>query len=217
MYDRPDLMHHIPASDHPRGDRLPERANRSRRAGGDDFRHLGARCRTQRMKPSRWPMQEIVSQLASAKAGVPSIVFTKNGGQWLEKIADIGSDAVGLDWTTDIGDARRRVGARGAARQFRPRRCLPTRPPSKPKAHPWPPTATAATCVQPGAREFPVHPAGTRRGVGGGGASSVAAVSRRLRTTLTHCLAGVWARQAMSRHPVARQRQQRHARHAAPY
>ena len=29
---------------------------------------------------------------------------------WLEKIAAIGCDGVGLDWTIDIGEARRRVG-----------------------------------------------------------------------------------------------------------
>jgi uroporphyrinogen decarboxylase len=43
---------------------------------------------------------------------VPVIVFTKGGGQWLETIADCGADAVGLDWTTDIGEARARVGDR---------------------------------------------------------------------------------------------------------
>jgi uroporphyrinogen decarboxylase len=37
-------------------------------------------------------------------------VFTKGGGLWLEAIAEIGCDAVGLDWTIDIGEARRRVG-----------------------------------------------------------------------------------------------------------
>jgi hypothetical protein len=41
---------------------------------------------------------------------VPSIVFTKGGGLWLESIAAIGSDAVGLDWTMDIGRARALVG-----------------------------------------------------------------------------------------------------------
>ena len=41
---------------------------------------------------------------------VPSIVFTKNGGQWLEAIAASGCNATGLDWTIEIGDARRRVG-----------------------------------------------------------------------------------------------------------
>ena len=45
---------------------------------------------------------------------VPSIVFTKGGGNWLESIADIGCDAVGLDWTIDIGAARSRVGAKVA-------------------------------------------------------------------------------------------------------
>ena len=45
---------------------------------------------------------------------VPVIVFTKGGGQWLEAIADTGCDAVGLDWTTELGEARRRVGARVA-------------------------------------------------------------------------------------------------------
>ena len=43
---------------------------------------------------------------------VPVIVFTKGGGQWLETIADCGADAVGLDWTTEIGEARARVGDR---------------------------------------------------------------------------------------------------------
>jgi uroporphyrinogen decarboxylase len=37
-------------------------------------------------------------------------VFTKGGGLWLESIADSGCDAIGLDWTVDIADARRRVG-----------------------------------------------------------------------------------------------------------
>ena len=42
---------------------------------------------------------------------VPSIVFTKGGGGWLDAIATIGCDAVGLDWTVDIGAARARIGA----------------------------------------------------------------------------------------------------------
>ena len=45
---------------------------------------------------------------------VPNIVFTKGGGLWLESIADSGCDAVGVDWTIDIGEARRRVGERVA-------------------------------------------------------------------------------------------------------
>jgi len=41
---------------------------------------------------------------------VPRIAFTKGGGLWLESLAGAGYDALGLDWTVDIGDARRRVG-----------------------------------------------------------------------------------------------------------
>jgi len=41
---------------------------------------------------------------------VPVIVFTKGGGLWLESIAACGADALGLDWTIDIGKARARVG-----------------------------------------------------------------------------------------------------------
>jgi uroporphyrinogen decarboxylase len=37
---------------------------------------------------------------------VPNIVFTKGGGPWLGKIAAIGCDALGVDWTTDLSMAR---------------------------------------------------------------------------------------------------------------
>ncbi|MEM8659702.1 MAG: uroporphyrinogen decarboxylase [Pseudomonadota bacterium] len=57
-------------------------------------------------------MQRVVEQLPSESEGrrVPVIVFTKGGGQWLEAIAGCGAQAVGIDWTTDIGQARQRVG-----------------------------------------------------------------------------------------------------------
>lgn len=57
-------------------------------------------------------MQKIVNGLIREHEGreVPVILFTKNGGQWLEAIADTGTTALGLDWTTDIGSARKRVG-----------------------------------------------------------------------------------------------------------
>ena len=45
---------------------------------------------------------------------VPVILFTKGGGLWLESMADTGADALGLDWTVDIGAARQRVGERVA-------------------------------------------------------------------------------------------------------
>jgi len=45
---------------------------------------------------------------------VPSIVFTKGGGLWLEDIAACGCDAVGVDWTVDLRAARARIGGRCA-------------------------------------------------------------------------------------------------------
>ncbi|MDE2611797.1 MAG: uroporphyrinogen decarboxylase [Burkholderiales bacterium] len=45
---------------------------------------------------------------------VPSIVFTKGGAPWLEQIAACGADVVGLDWSVDLGAARRRVDDRVA-------------------------------------------------------------------------------------------------------
>ena len=45
---------------------------------------------------------------------VPSIVFTKAGGQWLDAIAASGCDCVGLDWTMDIAEAKRKVGLKVA-------------------------------------------------------------------------------------------------------
>jgi uroporphyrinogen decarboxylase len=57
-------------------------------------------------------MHKIVQGLIKEKDGVkiPNIVFTKGGGLWIESIANIGCDAVGLDWTMDIGIARQKVG-----------------------------------------------------------------------------------------------------------
>jgi uroporphyrinogen decarboxylase len=61
-------------------------------------------------------MKKIVTALIKENEGrkVPVILFTKNGGQWLEQIADSGCHAVGLDWTIDIGEARKRIGDRTA-------------------------------------------------------------------------------------------------------
>jgi uroporphyrinogen decarboxylase len=61
-------------------------------------------------------MERIVHGLTREHEGrrVPVILFTKNGGQWLEAMAASGCDALGIDWTTDLGDARARVGSRVA-------------------------------------------------------------------------------------------------------
>ncbi len=61
-------------------------------------------------------MERIVSGLLreSESRRVPAVLFTKGGGAWLESMADTGCDGLGVDWTTNLGDARRRVGDRVA-------------------------------------------------------------------------------------------------------
>ncbi|WP_406664642.1 uroporphyrinogen decarboxylase [Gallaecimonas sp. GXIMD1310] len=57
-------------------------------------------------------MHKIVDGLIREHDGrqVPVVLFTKGGGLWLEDIAATGCDGVGLDWTVDMADARRRIG-----------------------------------------------------------------------------------------------------------
>ena len=47
-------------------------------------------------------LARIVAGVAD-KGRVPVIVFTKGGGLWLERLADTGAAAVGVDWTVDLG------------------------------------------------------------------------------------------------------------------
>lgn len=59
-------------------------------------------------------MKQIIRELIPSREGrvVPVILFTKGGGQWIDRIADSGCHAAGLDWTTNIGAARKQVGHR---------------------------------------------------------------------------------------------------------
>ena len=61
-------------------------------------------------------MQKIVDGVTRENDGrkVPVILFTKGGAQWLEPMAETGCDALGLDWTINIAEARQRVGAKVA-------------------------------------------------------------------------------------------------------
>jgi len=61
-------------------------------------------------------MQRIVAGLTREAEGrrVPVILFTKGGGQWLGAMAETGCDALGVDWTLDLADARRLVADRVA-------------------------------------------------------------------------------------------------------
>jgi len=61
-------------------------------------------------------MKAIVSRLIREREGrqVPVILFTKGGGNWLESMADSGANALGLDWSVNLGVARDRVGTKVA-------------------------------------------------------------------------------------------------------
>lgn len=61
-------------------------------------------------------MQKVVAKLQREKDGarIPVIAFTKGGGLWLDEMAEIGADALGLDWTVNLGRARALVGDRVA-------------------------------------------------------------------------------------------------------
>ena len=61
-------------------------------------------------------MRRIVERLPREldSRAVPVVLFTKGGGGWIESMARSGCDALGLDWTVDLGNARMRVGAQVA-------------------------------------------------------------------------------------------------------
>ncbi|MCW5299556.1 uroporphyrinogen decarboxylase [Herbaspirillum lusitanum] len=113
LYDRPDLMHHILRTN---AAAVAAYLNAQIDAGAQAVMIFdtwgGALADGVYQAFSLHYMREVMRQLKRDKDGVkiPAIVFTKGGGLWLEQIADIGADAVGLDWTVNLADARRRVG-----------------------------------------------------------------------------------------------------------
>lgn len=59
-------------------------------------------------------MDFIVKQLKALHPTIPITLFTKGGGQWLPLLANTGCDALSLDWTCDLSQARVQVGAQVA-------------------------------------------------------------------------------------------------------
>ena len=59
-------------------------------------------------------MERILEHLAASVPDTPVVLFTKGGGKWLENMAETGCQAIGIDWTVNIGEARKRVGERVA-------------------------------------------------------------------------------------------------------
>lgn len=61
-------------------------------------------------------MSKIVDGLQRKKDGqqIPVTLFTKGGGKWLDLMAETGCDCLGVDWTTDLSEARQRVDGKTA-------------------------------------------------------------------------------------------------------
>lgn len=112
-YERPDLLHHILDIT---AQAVTRYLNAQIEAGAQAVMIFdswgGALSHAAYREFSLAYMEQIVSGLIRDREGrvVPRIVFTKGGGLWLESMANIGADALGLDWTIDIGEARKRVG-----------------------------------------------------------------------------------------------------------
>ncbi|GAA5524328.1 uroporphyrinogen decarboxylase [Microbulbifer aestuariivivens] len=117
LYSRPELMHQLLSV---LADSVTDYLNAQIRAGAQAVQIFdtwgGALSHSAYREFSLRYMQRIVAGLIKEADGrpVPAILFTKGGGQWLEAMAETGAAALGLDWTTDIGAARARVGQRVA-------------------------------------------------------------------------------------------------------
>ncbi|WP_104932359.1 uroporphyrinogen decarboxylase [Vitreoscilla sp. C1] len=113
MYQRPDLLHRVLDV---LADSVIVYLNTQIDAGAQAVQIFdtwgGVLSETAYQNFSLRYMQKIVAGLKRESEGrqVPVIVFTKGGGLWLEKMADIGADALGLDWTVNLAQARARVG-----------------------------------------------------------------------------------------------------------
>jgi len=112
LYSRPDLLHRILAIN---ADAVAAYLNAQIEAGAQAvmvFDSWGGVLEHRAFHSfSLAYTQRVLNQLKREHGGqrIPAIVFTKGGGQWLEQIAATGADVVGLDWTCDLGQARRRV------------------------------------------------------------------------------------------------------------
>lgn len=113
IYDQPELAHALLGK---LADAVTGYLNAQIRAGAQAVQIFdswgGALSDAAYLEFSLSYMTRIVEGLIHENEGrqVPVILFTKGGGLWLESMANSGADALGLDWTVNLGDARRRVG-----------------------------------------------------------------------------------------------------------
>ena len=113
MYDRPDLMHKLLDTT---AQSVISYLNAQVDAGAQAlmvFDTWGGVLTPRDYKEfSLRYMKQIVDGIKREADGrkIPVILFTKGGSAWLEDMAATGCDGLGLDWTIDIAEARRRVG-----------------------------------------------------------------------------------------------------------
>ncbi len=112
MYSRPDLMHEMLGKT---ADAVTAYLNAQVAAGAQALMVFdtwgGVLTPSAYREFSLAYMARIVDGLVREHEGhrVPLVLFTKGGGQWLAQMAESGCDALGVDWTVDLADARRRV------------------------------------------------------------------------------------------------------------
>jgi len=117
MFDRPDLLHHLLDTT---AKSVTSYLNAQIAAGAQAVMIFdtwgGVLTPRDYQTFSLHYMAQIIDGLTREYEGqkVPVTLFTKGGSAWLEAMADTGCDALGLDWTIDISEARRRVGDRVA-------------------------------------------------------------------------------------------------------
>ncbi len=117
LYSRPDLMHHMLAIN---ADAVAAYLNAQIAAGAqavmifDSWGGVLADGAFQEFSLAY--TGRVLSQLPTHHEGVhiPRIIFTKGGGLWLDEMAQLRPDVLGLDWTVNLGAARRQVGNRVA-------------------------------------------------------------------------------------------------------
>ncbi|MCP3661610.1 MAG: uroporphyrinogen decarboxylase [Gammaproteobacteria bacterium] len=117
MFDRPDLMHRLLQKV---ADSVVAYLNAQVAAGAQALMIFdtwgGVLTPDDYLTFSLNYMQYIVDRLTREADGrkIPIVLFTKGGGQWLSRMADTGCDALGVDWTMDLADARAQIQGRVA-------------------------------------------------------------------------------------------------------
>jgi uroporphyrinogen decarboxylase len=114
LYDRPELLHHILDVN---ARAVSAYLNAQVEAGAQALMIFdtwgGALSSAAYEEFSLAYLKQVLRNLKRTAQGaiVPTIIYAKGAGSWLEKLRDAGADAIGLDWTVDLADARARLGS----------------------------------------------------------------------------------------------------------